>query len=142
MPDDGLPGAGRRQFLTSVAAASVALGLAGCPSGPTTDGVGDSGATDVAVSSLASEPKTVSITITEMGAESPRTDRTLEVGPGEVVEAVNTGKLPTNTGYSVAVAVRGGPSETFEWAEPTVDLAPLWVQVDDSRNIRFLLQAG
>ena len=142
MPDERASGASRRQFLASVAAASVTVGLAGCQTGPAPDGVGDSGATDVVAYSLASNPKTVSIRITELGAESPRTDRTLDVSPGEVVDPVNAGKLPTNTGYMVEVTVAGGPSETFEWAEPSVDLAPLWVQIDDSRNIHFLLQAG
>jgi hypothetical protein len=40
------------------------------------------------------------------------------------------------------VSVENGPSETFEWDDPVVDRAPLWILIDDGRNIRFLLQAG
>jgi hypothetical protein len=56
---------------------------------------------------------------------------------------VNSGKLPTNTSsYTVQVSVEDGPSETFEWTDPSVELAPLWVRIDGTRNITFLLQAG
>lgn len=124
--------------------ATIATSIAGCSSLASGDGVGDSGATDVVVSNLAATPQTVSITITKMSAERPHTSRTLELSPGEVVDPVNSSRLPTNkdTTYTVEVTVENGPSETFEWAEPTVELAPLWIQIDDTRNIKFLLQAG
>lgn len=121
----------------------AAAGIAGCSSLRDDPGLSDSGATDVILSSAASEPRTVSVTITEADAETPRTDRTMDLSPGETVDPVNDGKLPTNTSsYSVSVSVVDGPSETFEWTDPTVELAPLWVRIDDSRNITFLLQAG
>lgn len=133
----------RRQLLASLAALAGTTSIAGCALSQTQTGVGDSGATDVLLRNLAAEPKTVSITITEKAAENPHTDRTLTVDPGELVNPVNVTKLPTNTsGYTVDVAVENGPSETFEWTDPTVNLAPLRVQVDDTRNILFLLQAG
>ena len=134
---------GRRRMLAMMAAGASATALAGCGSVRDPSGVGDSGATDVILHSIASEPRTVSITITDTEAASPHTERTLAVTPGEIVDPVNYGKLPTNTsGYTVEVAVTDGPSETFEWTDPTVRLAPLWVQLDGTRNIAFLLQAG
>jgi hypothetical protein len=142
MDDESSLRSGRRRILTTVAACTGVTSLAGCSS-LVGGGVGDSGATDVVVYNLAPTPKTVSITVTDADAESPHTSRTLDLSPDEIVEPVNDSKLPTNTSaYAVEVTVKDGPSETFEWTDPTVTLAPLWVQVDDSRNIRFLLQAG
>ena len=124
-------------------AVAATAGLAGCSSLQGETGVGDSGAADVIVTSAASGPRTVSITITEADADSPHTDRTLDLSPNETVDPVNSGKLPTNTSsYTVVVALEDGPSETFEWTDPSLELAPLWVRIDDSQNIRFLLQAG
>jgi hypothetical protein len=40
------------------------------------------------------------------------------------------------------VEVNGGPSETFGWDNPDVELSPLYILVDETRNIEFLLQAG
>jgi hypothetical protein len=135
-------GIGRRQSLVTMAAL-VTGGIAGCSSLDSQDGVGNSGAVDVIAYSAASEPRTVSITVTGAEAETPHTSRTETLEPGEAVDPVNPSKLPTNTSsYTVEVAVTDGPSEQFEWTDPTVDLAPLWVIVDDSRNINFLLQAG
>ncbi|WP_310898699.1 hypothetical protein [Haloarcula onubensis] len=84
----------------------------------------------------------MSVTITPDGAEEPHTDRTLQIAPGDTVSPVNRSKLPTNDGYTVDVTVEDGPAETYEWADPTVELAPLWVLVDGSENIKFLLQSG
>ena len=42
----------------------------------------------------------------------------------------------------VEMTVDDGPSETFDWEDPDVSLAPLHVLVDESQNIKFLLQAG
>lgn len=38
--------------------------------------------------------------------------------------------------------VDGGPSETFDWDGPDVELAPLYILIDETQNIKFLLQAG
>jgi ABC-type glycerol-3-phosphate transport system substrate-binding protein len=143
MEDDPSSHHDRRQVLATMAALASTTGIAGCSLSQDQTGVGDSGATDVIVHNIASESKTVSITITDTEAENPYTSRTLEVSPEEIVDPANSGKLPTNTsGYTVDVAVTNGPSETFEWTDPTVQLAPLWVQIDGTRNIVFLLQAG
>lgn len=134
-------GTDRRRLLVTMAAVAAG-GVAGCSSTREQNGVGDSGATDVIVCSVAPDPRTVSITITAAGAERPHTSRTLSLAPGEVVDPVNSSKLPTNTDYTVEVTVEDGPEETFEWTDPTALLAPLWVRIDATRNIKFLLQAG
>lgn len=127
----------RRRFLSAIAVAGTGL-TAGCPA------IWDQpGATDVLVYNLASETKVVSITVTDPdGDGSPYTDRTLELEPTEKVDPVNRGKIPLSTAWTVEVTVEGGPSETFDWDDPDVRYAPLWIIVDDSRNIRFLLEAG
>lgn len=126
----------RRQALSMIATAGTAA-LAGCST------LWDqTGATDVVVHNAASETKTVEVSITPSGSDDPHTARTLEMAPHEQIDPVNDSKLPTNTDYTVAVAIENGPSETFEWTDPTVERAPLWIVVDDSRNIKFLLQSG
>lgn len=142
MTDESRTAIGRRQCLLAVAAVAT-TGLAGCSSTEDQDGVGSSFATDVIVSSVATDPQSVSLTITETDSDTPHTERTVELSPGETVDPVNSEKLPANTSsYTVDVSVKDGPSETFEWTDPSIDLAPLWVQIDDSTNIKFLLQAG
>ena len=130
-------GPGRRRVLVAVGAVAGLTATAGCA------GLYDqTGATDVIVSNAADGPRTVSVTITDANAESVHTSRTLELDSGDLVDPVNRSKLPTNTGYTVAVSVENGPEETFEWSDPDVELAPLWVRIDDTRNVKFLLQAG
>lgn len=128
-------------MLTTVAAVVGVTSVAGC------SGVGDrvwsqTGATDVFVSNARAEALTVTVTITAGANEEPHTARRLEIAAGETTDPVNQSKLPTNTDYTVEVAVDGGPQETFEWVDPTVERAPLWIRIDDSENIKFLLQAG
>jgi len=137
MEDDSSSGPGRREALTAVGAAAGLATLPGC-----TALWDQTGATDVILDSAATEPRTVSVTITPEGTEEPHTSRTLALEPGETVDPVNRSKLPTNSGYTVEVGVEDGPSETFEWTDPTLELAPLWVRVDDTENVAFLLQAG
>lgn len=142
MEDGSRTVVGRRQSLFAMAAVATA-GLAGCTSSQNQNGVGNSFATDVIVYNAASDSRNVSVTITATDSNTPHTDRTLELSPGEVVDSVNTGKLPANnSSYSVEVTVEDGPSETFEWTDPSVELAPLWVRIDGTQNIKFLLQAG
>lgn len=142
MDDEPRGGIGRRRILAALAAVATA-GLAGCSWGQNGNGVGNSGATDVIACNGGSEPRTVTITVTAADSDTPHTSRTLELSPGETVDPVNSGKLPTTArSYTVEVTVENGPSETFEWEDPSVELAPLWVRVDESRNIKFLLQAG
>jgi hypothetical protein len=142
MRGDHSSSVGRRGVLAA-AAALTSTGLAGCAGDQTPGGVGSSFATDVIAHNAGPEPRTVSVTITATDAEGPHTSRTLKLAPGEVVDPVNGSKLPANSAsYTVEVSVADGPSETFEWTDPAPELAPLWVLVDDSRNVTFLLQAG
>ncbi|MDZ7849777.1 MAG: hypothetical protein U5K70_02830 [Halodesulfurarchaeum sp.] len=82
------------------------------------------------------------MTITETNATEPHTSRTLEVSQGEKVDPVNRGKLPTNTSYTVDITVQDGGSETFDWTDPELGLAPLYVVIEDIQNIEFLFHAG
>lgn len=142
MKDESPTAIGRRQSLFTMAAVATA-GITGCSSTQNQNDIGNSGATDVIVSSAAPDHRTVSITITEDDSETPHTVRTFDLSPGETVDPVNVGKLPTNnSSYTVEVTVEDGPSETFEWTDPSVELAPLWVRLDETPNIKFLLQAG
>lgn len=135
--DDSSAGSSRRQFLVAMAGVTGTTALAGCSTVWQ-----QTGATDVNVYNWAGESKVVSVTVTAADGDEPHTARTLELGAGERVESVNRSKLPTNTSYTVEATVEDGPSETFDWEDPDVSLAPLYVLVDESRNIKFLLQAG
>jgi hypothetical protein len=137
MGDDSSSGRSRRGTLAAAAAVAGVATVPGCAA------LWDqTGATDVVVDNAATGPRTVTVVITPDGAEEPHTSRTLALDPGETVDPVNRSKLPTNDGYTVEASVEDGPSETFEWSDPTLDLAPLWVRVDDAGTVTFLLQAG
>ena len=126
----------RRRLLAAVAAAGTAS-VAGC------SGVwSQPGATDVVAHNAAEETKVVAVRIASADADVAHTEETLELAPNDTVDPVNDSKLPTNGAYTVEVAVEGGPSETFEWADPRLELAPLYVLLDGSDNVHFLLKAG
>ena len=140
MPDRSSLRLPRRGFISIVAGISGTTALSGCTARQD-DPPRQVGATDVVVLNDAPSRKTVTVTITDVEAETTHTERTIAVAPSERLD-VNRGKLPLNTAYRIAVSIEDGPSETFEWADPVIDRAPLWILLDDSRNIRFLLQAG
>lgn len=142
MVDESSNGFDRRRVLATMAAVTGGVAASGCSALQGRWGWDQTGATDVVLTNAAAEPQTVSITITDASADDPHTSRTLEVVPNETVDPVNRSKLPTNASYTVEAAVEDGPSETFEWKDPALELAPLWVLVDGTRNIKFLLQAG
>jgi hypothetical protein len=125
----------RRAFLGGAAALGASL-TAGCSLWRQT------GAVDVEASNVADETKTVTFAITPKGADRPHTERSLELAPGEVVDRVNDGKLPTNDEYAVTVDVADGPRETFEWTDVDVERAPLLVLVDGSENVDFFLKVA
>jgi hypothetical protein len=128
---------GRREALVTMAGTVSLTALAGCT------GLWDqTGATDVIVHNATAASTTVSITITAGETEEPHTSRTVTIEGGDTLDPVNHSKLPTNARYTVEVSVKNGPSETFEWTDVTVERSPLWVILDGSANIRFLLQAG
>jgi hypothetical protein len=137
MRDRSPVGPGRRRFFTAMVAVAGTTSIAGCST------LWDqTGATDVVVYNLRAEPIVASVTITPTDAEEPHTARELEIAPGAKVDPVNRSKSPTNSSYSITVEVDGGPSETFDWDDPDVELAPLHILVDETQNIKFLLQAG
>lgn len=126
----------RRQMLGSLGVSASVFGLGGCLS------LSQPGASDVMIYNGTNEAMVLSVTITASNSEEPNTSRSIEVTPGERTDPVNQGKLPLNTNYTINVTVENGPSETFAWKDPTVTRAPLYVFIDGSRNIKFLLQAG
>lgn len=100
------------------------------------------GATDVVLRNEATTPLSVTLTVTDDGAATPRLAETVTLEPSAVVTPTNDDKLPVSADYSVEVAVEGGPSETYEWTDVQLDLAPLHVILDGSSNILFALQVG
>ena len=137
MRDRSPVGPDRRRFLTAMVAVAGTTSIAGCSI------LWDqTGATDVLVYNVGAEFIVVSVTITPTDGEEPHTSRELEIDSGAKVDPVNRSKLPTNSSYSITVEVDGGPSETFDWDDPDVELAPLYILVDETQNIKFLLQAG
>ncbi|WP_135820927.1 hypothetical protein [Halostella litorea] len=136
-----------RRRLLSALTVTGSIALSGCSAvtglfGESDAKSGPHGATDVVAVNVGSERKRVSMTITDAGDGSRHTARTLQLDPAERADPVNDGKLPTNGEYTVEADVEDGPRETFEWDDPELARAPLWVLVDDSENVRFLLQAG
>lgn len=127
---------GRRRYLSGLAAFAGVTATAGCSLWDQT------GATDVVLYSLAADSVTVSVTITGTDASEPHTSRTLTVSPGETVDPVSDGKLPTNTSYTVDVTVEEGASETFDWEDPDLDLVPLYVIIEEPQTIEFAFHAG
>lgn len=126
------PTPSRRAFLA--ATVGVATVAAGCQS--------NHGATGVVVHNERDESISVALTITDAGASDPRLDETLELESCEQETPTDDGKLPTNAEYSVAVDVTDGPSETFDWADVSLERAPLHVVIDASENILFALQVA
>ena len=138
VPDaDGRDGVDRRTVLAT-GAALAGGSLAGCAflGGTST------GATDVVVHSEAAEPVSVAVSIADAEAGDPRLETTLDLDPTERTTPTASDKLPAGGSYDVAVDVEGGPSETFEWRDVRLELAPLHVVVDGGQNVLFALQAG
>ena len=134
--DASVDGIDRRRYLSTLATFAGVTATTGCVAWEQT------GATDIRLYSLAADPLTVSVVITGANTTDPHTSRTLSVSQGETIDSVNRGKLPTNTSYTVAVAIEEGASETFDWTDPTLDLAPLHVLIEDPQTIEFLYNTG
>lgn len=133
---DARSGHTRRRCLSALSVLAGTATAAGCLSWEQT------GATDVVAYSLAPGDVTASITITESDADEPHTSRTFTLGQGEQIDPVNDSKLPTNTSYTVEVAVEEGASATFDWADPDIERAPLYVAIEDPQTVEFLYHAG
>lgn len=131
-----LDGIDRRRYLSTLAAFASVTTASGCLAS------NQSGATDIVLYSLAADTSSVSVVVTDTDATEPHTSRTLSVSQGDKIDPVNQGKLPTNTSYTVEVTVEAGTSETFDWTDPELDLAPLHVLVEDPQNVEFLYNTG
>lgn len=134
-PSTSVSTTSRRRFL--VATGSVAI--PGLTAGCYTDGAGGS---RIVVYNVTADPTTVSIEVVPESDDVSGLDRTLELDPRERIEIPEEFVFPLITDYSVTVDVEGGPRETFDWTESAADRAPLYVLLDGSDNIRFLVEVG
>lgn len=126
----------RRQCLSIAVVLAGAATSAGCLSWNQT------GATDVFVYSLAPSNTTVTVTITDIDSTEPHTSQTRTLSQGDQTGPVNDSKLPTNTSYTIEVAIEDGASGTFDWTDPDIELAPLYIAIEDSQTINFRFNAG
>lgn len=125
----------RRAFLGGFSSICL-VGLPGCNGGP---GSGR-GATDVFVHNEGDVLRTVDLTVTRRGSESPRIDTRFEVGPNEQ-EKINN-EVIMESDYDVEVSftdtTRESPySEIQEWDDAG---QPLHIILDD--QIVFAVQIG
>jgi len=120
----------RREMLATISATGAAA-LAGCP------GSESSGASDVILLNMMEDLQEVSVEIGEDVLE-----RTMEVDPNGKIDPINEEKLPLNSDYTIKVDVTDGPSESFDWEDPSFERAPLWIILQNDKNILFMLEAG
>lgn len=125
----------RRAFLGGFSSFCL-VGLAGCNGSPESS----RGATDVFLHNEGNVPRTVDLTVTQRGSESPRIDTRLEVRPNGQ-EKINN-KVIMKSDYDIEVSVtdttRESPySETQEWNDAG---KPLHIILDD--QIVFAVQIG
>jgi hypothetical protein len=111
-------------------------GLAGC----TGRSGSRRGATDVYVHNAGDVPRTVDLTVTRRGSDSPRIDTRLELGPNER-EIINN-EVVMGSDYDVEVSFTeadggGSYSETQEWNDAG---RPLHVMLTE--QIVFAVQIG
>ena len=125
----------RRSFLAGIGLAGL-TGIAGCVDGP-----GSSrGATDVIVHNEAQVPRTVDVTVTQRGAESPNIDRSLDMSPHSTLKINN--EVIMDSDYDIDVSftdrTRESPySEAQEWTDAG---PPLHILLDN--QIVFAVQIG
>lgn len=125
----------RRAFLSGFGSICL-VGLAGCNGTPESS----RGATDVFVHNERNVPRTVELTVTQRGSESPRIDTQLEVQPNEQ-EKINNRVIMGND-YNVDVSFtdtnRESPySESQKWNDAG---QPLHLLLND--QIVFAVQIG
>jgi hypothetical protein len=125
----------RRSFLGALGALGV-VGMAGCAS-RTASG---RGATDVFVHNNGTVRRSVELTVTEQGSDSPDIDTSLELAPNERTKINN--EVLMDSDYDVAVsytdANRDSPySETQTWADAD---SPLRILLTD--QVVFARQIG
>lgn len=125
----------RRRFLAGVAVAGLG-GLAGCVDDPESN----RGATDVIVHNQGEIPRTVEVTVTRRGGESPSIEPSLDMEPHST-RTINNEVL-MDSDYDVEVTYTDGTddtpySETQEWTDAG---KPLHVLLTD--QIVFAVQVG
>lgn len=126
----------RRTLLASFGTAGLA-GLTGC-----LDSTASArGATDIVLHNEADARRTVTVTVTPNGSDSPTVDTSTRLGPN-ADETINNEVLMGDD-YTVSVTIAdesvgaSGYSETYEWRDAG---SPLHVLVDD--QIVFAIQVG
>ena len=129
------PPRSRRALLASIGLAGL-TGLAGCSDGPRSS----RGATDVIIHNEASVSRTVAVTVTEEGGESPNIDSSLGMKPHST-HTINN-EVIMNNDYDVDVSYTDDRresryEETQEWTDAG---PPLHIILDD--QIVFAVQIG
>jgi hypothetical protein len=141
----------RRVLLAAIGSSAIA----GCQSLATNNGRetagsradvngSSKGATSVHIHNETNEPVTLSMVVTDTDDET-RLDETVTVDPLDEVDPFDEhhlGLLPEGTDYTVTIDVENGPSETFQWQDVRIGLAPLHVIIDGSSDLLFTLGAG
>lgn len=136
-----------RRKLLAACTTLVGGSLAGC----TLKGEGEeastgarTGATSVLIHNETTESVTFSVLVTDTDGKT-RLDETVSLDPlGEVdpIAEQDLGQLPEGTDYTVTIDVENGPSETFEWQDVQIGLAPLHVVFDGRSDLLFTVGAG
>lgn len=136
----------KRRLLLAAIGSSV---MAGCQSMVMGNKEGETtgsrkGATSVRIHNETNEPVTLSIVVTDKDDET-RLDEMVTLDPLDEVDPIAEqylGQLPEGTDYTVNIDVENGPSETFQWQDVRIGLAPLHVIFDGSSDLLFTVVAG
>lgn len=108
------------------------------------------GATSIIIHNETNTSQSVSVTATDSDGKTwidvtDTIDAHKHVDPLSLENAKRTdqrvSQLPVGNDYTIDVAVDGGVSQTLEWEDVTLDLAPLRLLVIDKSYIAFTLQA-
>lgn len=139
-----------RRKLLAACTTLVGGSLAGCTS---TEGQGEeerktpgsrTGATSIRIHNETNESVTLSVLVTDTD-DKTRLDETVTIDPLDEVDPIDQqrlGLLPEGTDYTVNIDVENGPSETFQWQDVRIGLAPLHVIFDGSSDLLFTVGAG
>lgn len=107
---------------------------------------GSKGATSVVIHNGTNETMSLSFSVADMDDNgTPRVKETVTLDPLEQIDPINEqhlSKLPVGGNYIITIDVEGGPSETFQWQDVRLELAPLHVIVEGNSNILFALAVG
>lgn len=141
-----------RRSLLAACPALVGGSLAGCTmmqDERAKEGAGR-GATSIIIHNETNSSQSVSVTATDSDGKTwidvtDTVDAHTHVDPISLENSKRPGqrvsKLPEGNDYTVDVTVDGGVSQTLEWEDVTLDLAPLRLIIIDRSYIAFTLQA-